>query len=390
MSRLAALACSLVCALALPTVRAAAQQAGGATGTAVSPPPAAPAQAAPGQGAPSAGTSAASAPGATATTAAAPAAAPPPTTMAAPPSTQATAQAATQITAAPRLVLPVVVIGIPDRAVQPATLAAIRDAVVAGLAPAAGGRPVVALPDEARIAAVAACRDAACLGARLNELQAMAGVFVRATRRNRTAPIDVRVEVLDPVSGAARLATPVSIALPAAAESAPAAALAVVLAQLVSALPWPPPPPPSLLVVTNVDDAVVTLDGNELGRAPLAAVEVAPGRHNVVVTARGWQSGNRMVQVGETGLTRADFDLEPEGATRAALESGHAWSGGSGGTGPAEPGGEETPLYARWYVIGGAAAVVVATVVLIAVAASSGDPEIGPPAGIPVPPIQPR
>jgi hypothetical protein len=217
-------------------------------------------------------------------------------------------------------------------------------------------------------------------------------VLVRATRRGRTAPIDVRIEVLDPVSGAARLAAPAALSLPAAAESSPAAALGAGLAQLIPALPSPPPPPPSLLVVTNVEGAVVTVDGQELGRAPVAATDVVPGRHNVVVAAPGWTSGNRMVQVGETGLTRADFDLTPEGATRAALEAGRSWSGGAGGGGsmPGEPGGDDTPFYARWYVIGGAAAAVVATVVIIAVAASSGDPEIGPPTGIPVPPIQPR
>jgi hypothetical protein len=194
------------------------------------------------------------------------------------------------------------------------------------------------------------------------------------------------------VSGAARLATPLALSVPAAAETSPAAALGAGLAQLIPALPSPPPPPPSLLVVTNVEGAVITVDGQEIGRAPVAAVEVTPGRHNVVVAAPGWASGNRMVQVNETGTTRADFDLEPGSETRAALESGRNWSSGAvgGGAMPGESGGDETPLYARWYVIGGAAAVVVATVVIIAVAASSGDPEIGPPAGIPVPPIQPR
>jgi len=368
MPRLAALALSLVCALALPILRASAQE-GAATPVSTAPVPVA----------------TTTAPDATNTA----------TTAAASPTTGFSSAALSAPTAAPapRLVLPVVVVGIPDRSVAPATLTAIRDAVVATLSPAAGGRPVVALPDETRIAAVAACRDAACFGARLNELQAMAGVLVRATRRGRTAPIEVRIEVMDPVSGAARLATPLALSVPAAAESSPAAALSAGLAQLVPALPSPPPPPPSLLVVTNVEGAVVTLDGQELGRAPVAAVEITPGRHNVVVAAPGWASGNRMVQVGETGLTRADFDLEPEGATRAALEAGRSWSGGAGGGSgsmPGEPGEDDTPLYARWYVIGGAAAVVVATVVIIAVAASSGDPEIGPPAGIPVPPIQPR
>ena len=55
---------------------------------------------------------------------------------------------AQQAVPAPRIVLPVVVIALPAPLVTPAVSMAIRDAIVAGLAPAAGGRPVVALPDE--------------------------------------------------------------------------------------------------------------------------------------------------------------------------------------------------------------------------------------------------
>lgn len=288
---------------------------------------------------------------------------------------------------ASRLVLPVVVIALPDRLVAPAVSTALRDALVAGLTPAAGGRPVVALTDEARLAAIATCHDAICFGARLNELQAMAGVFVRATRRNRLAPIEVRVEMLDPVSGAPRLTAPIVVQLLTEASS-PATSLAPAIAQLVPVMPSPPPPSPTLLVVTNVDDATVTIDGRELGHAPVAPVELPSGRYNVVVSARGWLSGNRMVQLGDTGPTRVDFDLEPEPQTLAALESGRGWSSSEGSAAPgSDLGDDATPLYARWYVIAGAGAVAVATVVIIGVAASSGGTEIGPPAGIPIPPI---
>jgi hypothetical protein len=288
---------------------------------------------------------------------------------------------------APRLVLPVVVIALPQPAVTPAVLAAIRDALVAGLTPAAGGRPVVALQDEARLAALATCHDPICFGARLNELQAMTGVVVTATRRNRFSPIDVRVDMLDPVSGASRLAAPAAVALPAAAEASPSSALAPVLAQLATAMPSPPPPSPTLLVVTNVDEATVTLDGRVLGTSPIAPVELPPGRYNVVVSARGWASGNRMVQLGDTGPTRVDFDLEPAPETLAALESQRGWSASEGNAAPgSDVGGDETPFYLRWYTIAGAAAVV-ATIVIVGVAASSGGTEPGPPAGIPIPPI---
>lgn len=292
---------------------------------------------------------------------------------------------AQQAVPAPRIVLPVVVIALPAPLVTPAVSMAIRDAIVAGLAPAAGGRPVVALPDEARIAAIATCHDAICFGARLNELQAITGVIVRTTRRNRTAPLEVRVEMLDPVSGAPRVTEPIVVQIPAAAEAAPAALLAPAIAQMLPALPSPPPPPPTLLIVTNVDDALVTIDGRELGHAPVGVVEIAPGRYNVVVTARGWATGSRMVQVGETGSTRADFDLEPEQQTRVALDSGRNWATSDGDAAPGDS-GEETPIYLRWYTIAGAAAVVVA-IVVIAVVASSGGTEVGPPQGIPVPPI---
>ncbi len=370
MQRLAATAWSLLLGLALCAAPASAQQL-----TPVQPAPAQPAVGQPAVAQP-------------APAQAEPAAQPPQAPVAQAPVAQAPA---------PRIVLPIVVISLPDRSVAAPVALAIRDAIVAGLAPSAGGRPVVALPDEARIAAIASCHDAICTGARLAELQAMTGVIVRATRRNRLAPVDVRVEMLDPVSGAGRLAAPVAVQVPVAAEGSPAATLAAMIAQLVPAMPSPPPPPATLLIVTNVDDALVTVDGREVGHAPIAPIELPQGRYNVVVTVRGWRTSSRMVQVPETGAQRADFDLEPEPETLSALESARGWSGGGGSSGGSGGGAfdggvdsseDSTPLYARWYVIGGAAAVVVATVVIIAVAASSGGTEVGPPAGIPIPPIQ--
>ena len=67
------------------------------------------------------------------------------------------------------------------------------------------------------------------------------------------------------------------------------------------------------------------------------------------------------------------------------LDSGRNWTTTDGDAAPSD-GAEETPIYLRWYTIAGAAAVVVA-IVVIAVVASSGGTEVGPPQGIPVPPI---
>jgi hypothetical protein len=287
-----------------------------------------------------------------------------------------------------RVVYPVVVVGLGDRNVTPQFVAAARDAVVAGLRPHATGRPVVALPDQARIDALAACADAACLGARLAELQAVQGVLVRVGRSARNRPAEVRLEVLDPVSGAPRLPQPIVVSVPAAQEAAPAALLEAAIAQLVPLLPAPPPPPPSLMIVTNVDGARIELDG-QAATAPVAPLEIAPGRHTLTVSAPGWVAQTRSIEVRESGTTRVDVDLVPTPETAARLAGGRplVTAGPDGATSGDAAGGDDTPIYLRWYVLAGAAAVVVvATVVIIAVAAS-GD-TVGPPNGVPVPPIQ--
>jgi hypothetical protein len=304
----------------------------------------------------------------------------------APPPAATTAQGAVAPPPA-RVVYPVVVVGLGDRNVSPQLVTAVRDAVVAGLRPHAGERPVVALPDQARIDAIAACADAACLGARLAELQAVQGVLVRVSRSARARPAEVRLEVLDPVSGAPRLQQPLVVSVPQAQESAPAALLEAAIAQLVPLLPAPPPPPPILMIVTNVDGARIELDGQP-ATAPVAPAEIAPGRHTLTVSAPGWVTQTRVIEVRETGTTRVDVDLVPTPETAARLASGRPLTtGGADGATRDEGGADDTPFYLRWYVIAGAAAVVVvATVVVVAVAAS-GD-TIGPPSGIPIPPIQ--
>lgn len=286
---------------------------------------------------------------------------------------------------APRIALPVVVVAWPDRSVAAPVNDAIRTAVVEALAPAARGRPTVALADPTRLPPVIACAaDATCIGGKLAELQAIAGVLVHVSRRNRTAAIDVRVEVVDPVSGAPRH-EPATGQVPYAQEASPAAAVAAIVQPLLASMPAPPPPPPTLLVAVNVDGAQITVDGQPFGESPAAPMDVSPGRHNVVVGRNGWATGNRIVNVAEIGATRADFDLEPSPDTLAELETGRVHDDGSH-TRAGARGGPEQPWYTQWYVIGGAAAVVVGLVIIVVVVAASGTDLVAPD-GIGVPGI---
>jgi hypothetical protein len=95
-----------------------------------------------------------------------------------------------------------------------------------------------------------------------------------------------------------------------------------------------------------------------------------------------------MVNVAETGATRADFDLEPTAQTLAALEAGRIHD--SGGGGAYYSGGATTQnddiFYKQWWFwasVGGGVALL--TIICVAVAASGTD--IGPPDGIGIPGI---
>ncbi len=161
-----------------------------------------------------------------------------------------------------------------------------------------------------------------------------------------------------------------SLCAPASAQETPPAAAAPTTSE-----PAAPTPTAFLLVAVNADDAEVRVDGELVGRSPLPALQLSPGRHVVSVSRPGFRPGSRAIELGGDGA-RLDFALEFDPEQAAQLE--------------AEPEGEDTvsggpDWYRRWYVWAGAGGALLLGAVIIGVAASSG----GGPAGYPLPPIQP-
>ena len=284
---------------------------------------------------------------------------------------------------------PVAVVPMPTGEVTIEMVDAIRDAVVAQLSGMVQGREVRALGNPAHLVAILECADAPCIGAKLAELGAIAGVLVRIHREpaapragSAARPVTVTIEVVDPVSGAART-EPIQIELDETQLAAPAEALAPRVAELAPALPAPPPRS-SLLVAVNVDDAAVSIDGEEVGRSPVAPVEVEPGRRQIAVTRAGFVSRRQSIDVGRGENARLDVLLEVDPENAELLESDAASVGGGGGSGA-----QDGPFYTRWYVIAGAGVVLAAiTVAIIVLATSGGDEQTGVTGGIPIPPIE--
>lgn len=284
---------------------------------------------------------------------------------------------------------PVGVVPMPTGDVTPEIVNAIRDAVVAQLSGIVQGREVRALESPEHLVAILECPDAACIGAKLAELGAIAGVLVRIHRepaapRARPAPrpVMITIEVVDPVSGAPRV-EPVQISLEEEQLAVPADVLSPHVSALAPAMPAAPPRA-SLLVAVNVDDAAITIDGEEIGRSPVAPVEVAPGRHQVAVTHPGFVSRRQPIDVGRGENARLDILLEVDPQNAELLEADAAPVAGGGGGGA-----QDGPFYTRWYVIAGAGVVLAAiTVAIIVLATSGGDEQTGPTGGIPIPPIE--
>lgn len=281
---------------------------------------------------------------------------------------------------APRAPAPILAGVVPAGRVAPEVVAAAEAALVEQLTAMSGGRPVQPIATEIA-AAIAACRDDACIGAALAGAGGQAGAILRLSiRRGRVA---ARLELVDPVSGAARMA-PVEGELPREAAGVPQA-LAALTAQLQGAMPAPPPPPATLLVTVSEDGAAVRIDGQEIGTSPVAAVEVSEGAHEVVVVRSGFMGFRRRVEVRAGEQARLDVTLEAMTAHAAAVETAPEGSEG-GWTQPGPARGPE--VYEEWWfwtVIGASAAAIVAITIGIAVAASSGGP--ADPQGIPLPPI---
>lgn len=283
------------------------------------------------------------------------------------------AAAAADAPAAP----PVAVIPLPDAQLNPPIASAIRDAVAEAFRATVSGRSILVVNNPTVLAAFAACTDATCIGTELARGGVVAGVLVRMTRARPRDPIDVTIEVVDPVSGAPR-AEPVRVVVPVESEGAPGALVAQAAAPLAATIPAPPQPT-TLLLAINVDDAEVAIDGRQVGTSPLAPLDLPPGRHTISVSARGFAPWSRMVEVAPAESARVNVDLAPDAAALARLaEEDEARADASGGGGP---------WYTRWYVLAGAGAAAVLVGVIVVLAASGGGGDGGN-AGYPVPPIR--
>jgi len=271
---------------------------------------------------------------------------------------------------------PVVVIPIALGRTPAEAAAAIRDVVAGQLRPLVERREVLVLSDEATVAAAAACTDAACVGAIVAAQGAISGVLIRMDRRRNRDPITVMLGVVDPVSGASR-GEPVQGEVPRDQLEDPTEALGPVTAQLAPLMP-PAPRTTTLLVASNVDEATVTIDEQEVGTTPLPPGNITPGEHTVAVSRPGYLVQSHRVEIAAGQAMRLNFDLEPTPQTAAGdgtdLQAGFGGedlgTGGGGGDG-----GGDSILSKWWFwtAIGGV--VVVGVLIGIIAAAASGGPE---------------
>lgn len=276
---------------------------------------------------------------------------------------------------------PVGVVPMPTGEVPPEIVMPVRDAVVTALQPHVEGRMVLPMADEQRLIAILQCPDAACIGAQLAEAGAVAGVLVRISREDDRDPVMVTLEVVDPVSGAARI-EPVQVEIATDQIESAAELVAQQVPRLADAMPEPPPAS-SLLVAVNVDEATVAVDGEQVGTSPVGAVEVEPGRHVVDVTRDGFSDARSSIEVGRGEDARLDVRLDPSPGNVALLEQDAALGAEDGvAAGPADP------WYTRWYVIAGAGAVVAAVIVGVIVAVAASGDDTPDAQGIPIPPIE--
>jgi hypothetical protein len=146
------------------------------------------------------------------------------------------------------------------------------------------------------------------------------------------------------------------------------------LSALAPSLPAPPPRT-TLLLAVNVPGADLSVDGEAVGQAPIAPLEVEPGTHTVTAQAEGFKPFEGKVDVEPGQAARLDVDLRPDATTLAQLEqedrsrSSKAW-------------------WKRWPVWAGVGgAVLIGVVTGVAIAASGDDAQ--DPDGFPIGPIEP-
>lgn len=258
----------------------------------------------------------------------------------------------------------------------PAEMAeAVRAALVAQITPMAGGRPVLPLAHEGITAALIACaEDAPCLGGQIAQAGAIGAIVATLSRARPRDPVELRISMLDPISGASR----VPALLATLEEGADVAAtLTPLVEQLRPMMFSPPPPPPTLLITVNVDGASVRVDGEEVGVSPLAQLTLRRGRHVIMVTAVGHSGTRREVELEDGESERVDITLSPSAAVEFDPNTGEVAS--------------SLEFYEDWPFWVGVGGGVVAIIVIIAVGVAVADSNQGPapnPIGIRFPPLQ--
>lgn len=276
---------------------------------------------------------------------------------------------------------PVMVIALGSGRVPPETVAAVRTAIVSQIEPMTGGRPVLPLLSPELEAVIAACADAPCVGQQVASAGAVGAVVARLARRAARGPIDVRIEMIDPVSGAARV-EPIVYSLPADAD--PAVALAPLVEQLRAGMftpPPPPPPAPQIMITVNVDGATVRIDDESIGESPVAAHEVAPGRHTVTVQRDGYMMFRRDVETDPGETERLDVTLQ---TLQSAGIDPNSVAGAADGT---QRGPEWYEHWGFWTGVGGGV-VVIGVIIGVAVAVSSDQGPPPDPMGFQLPAIR--
>lgn len=272
---------------------------------------------------------------------------------------------------------PIMVIALGNERVPPETVAAVRSAIVAQIEPMTGGRPVLPLLSPELEAVIAACADAPCVGQQVGNAGAIGAIVARLARRTNRGPIDVRIEMIDPISGAARV-EPIVYSLPADAD--PAQALAPLIEQLRGGMFAPPPPPPQIMVTVNVDGATVRIDDETIGESPVAAHQVTPGRHTVTVQRDGYMLFRRDIEADMGETERLDVTLQ-------TLQSAGLDPAGVAGAEGAQRGPEWYEHWAFWTAVGGGV-LLISGAIGIGIAVSSDQAPLPDPMGIQLPPIR--
>ncbi len=278
----------------------------------------------------------------------------------------------------------VAIVPVPGENVDAAVGRPILQAVRGALTTAAPSARFEVAGDEALVAAFAECGEPACRAELVEQTGGYAVVLVRMTRPDPSGVVELSIEPVA-VPGGEALAEAAAIQLPAATVTSPAAAQAVlgaILEPVASALPAAPPAAPEtarVLVAVNADEAEVVVDGESVGRTPIAPVELTVGTHTLAIRGVGYETYSRSIEVPAEGL-RVDVYLDPTADQAAQLAARDAEQAEGYGQ-------DEGEWYEKWWVwaaIGGGVVVLTAFITAVALAAGGGD---GEQEGFPVPPI---